>query len=372
MIFGVDAPARRPRALAASSRARRPECRSGSRVRPRRARSRNQRQQLEQHRRNDVRGDDAHRRDERQAASTRRLRSRPRDPHTPLRSTFSSALPIASGSISIAATCSAPSFAAAIASTALPAPRSATRSPGEITRCSSRMTPRVVACSPVPNAMPGSMTIVRAASRSSASHGGATVRAPSCCTWSPRFHSSDQSTFGSGSVSTRASALAASAARSNAAASVERGRVRHERAADLLHALRARLEQRRSDRIRDVTLETRERRSIHRRRDRRWSRAERFFHLRPESLAAAVGGHAGLQLAEPRDELALFFGEALRRPQLHAHVEVARSAARSRAAGRVRAGGRRARSACPAARRASCARSRRARSRRRRARAASR
>ena len=37
------------------------------------------------------------------------------------------------GSISIAATCAAPSFAAAIASTALPVPRSATRSPGRMT-----------------------------------------------------------------------------------------------------------------------------------------------------------------------------------------------------------------------------------------------
>src|SRR5688572_1907664 len=52
---------------------------------------------------------------------------------TPLRRTLASALSMASASISIATTRRAPSFAAAIESTALPAPRSATISPGRTT-----------------------------------------------------------------------------------------------------------------------------------------------------------------------------------------------------------------------------------------------
>jgi len=82
------------------------------------------------------------------------------------------------------------------------------------------MTPRVVACSPVPNAMPGSMTIEYAGSRSSVSHGGATVNRPSTCARMPFFHCSDQSTVANGSVSTRASELAASAAHTSASASL--------------------------------------------------------------------------------------------------------------------------------------------------------
>ena len=43
----------------------------------------------------------------------------------------------------------------------------------------SRTTPRVVGCSPVPNAIAGSITTVRAGSIPSASQGGVTVSAPS-------------------------------------------------------------------------------------------------------------------------------------------------------------------------------------------------
>src|SRR5688572_19060199 len=84
------------------------------------------------------------------------------------RSTFSRALPMASGSSSTALTVRAPSFAAAIDSTALPAPISATRLSRIGMRCINRVTPRVVAWSPVPNAIAGSMTMVEAGSRPSA------------------------------------------------------------------------------------------------------------------------------------------------------------------------------------------------------------
>src|SRR5438045_3804477 len=56
-------------------------------------------------------------------------------------------------------------------------------------------------------------------------------------------------------------------------------------------------------------------------------RAQRFFHLRPEPLAAAVRRHSGLQFAKALHELPLFIGEPLGRPELHAHVQVARPAA---------------------------------------------
>ena len=72
----------------------------------------------------------------------------------------------------------APSLIAAIDSTAVPDPRSATMSPDRITEGNSRTTPRVVACSPVPNAIAGSITIVVAASYCSANQGGAIVSAP--------------------------------------------------------------------------------------------------------------------------------------------------------------------------------------------------
>ena len=63
--------------------------------------------------------------------------------------------PCASGSTSIAQTRDAPSLAAAMESTALPEPRSATVIPSRIASWSMSTAPRVDAWSPVPKAMPG-------------------------------------------------------------------------------------------------------------------------------------------------------------------------------------------------------------------------
>ena len=156
-----------------------------------------ERQQVDQHRRNDVRRDDTHRRDQREQRrrvaldhashdsprrcerrSPRRFRSRP----DPARSRQR-----------------APRRASRRRS---PARRSRRRGrrrdrPPESRACSKRTTPRVVACSPVPNAMPGSMTIVVVRveivgepGRYDRQRGRASARE------SPCFHCSDQSTSG--------------------------------------------------------------------------------------------------------------------------------------------------------------------------------
>src|SRR5256885_901493 len=54
------------------------------------------------------------------------------------------------------------------------------------------------------------------------------------------------------------------------------------------------------------------------------SRAERVAHPRPETLAA-IDWDALLHRRELIDELLLLFGEALGRPKLDAHVQVARA-----------------------------------------------
>ncbi len=138
---------------------------------------------------------------------------------TPLRCTFSSALPSASGSSSIAIALRAPSRTAAIASTALPAPRSATTSPARTMSCMSVITLRVVSCSPVPNAIAGSITTAHSASAiSAASHGGATATRPSRCMPTRVFHVADQSASAS-SVRSIAPPPAACTARSSASKS---------------------------------------------------------------------------------------------------------------------------------------------------------
>ena len=107
----------------------------------------------------------------------------------------------------------------------------------------------------------------------------------------PCFHCSDQSTFGSGACRRVASALAASrSARSSASASACDSDLRDDRFADFLNSLRASFEQRG-----DHGVALRARADAHRHpRAGLGSRAERFFHLRPEALAATVGRNTGL------------------------------------------------------------------------------
>ncbi len=164
---------------------------------------RERRYDLHQHRRHDVRQHDSHRRDERQehcrvtdeiASPHRRHRSQRCSPPRCSRRRHRLRSPT---------TRDAPSFAAAMESTALPAPRSATRSPGRITRCIRRSIPRVVACSPVPNAIAGSITIVDDGSWSCASHGGATTSDPTTCAPTLARHSLQSTTGGVGHVDCR-------------------------------------------------------------------------------------------------------------------------------------------------------------------------
>src|SRR6476646_6382748 len=56
------------------------------------------------------------------------------------------------------------------------------------------------------------------------------------------------------------------------------------------------------------------------------SRAQRFLHLRPESLAARIERYTLLNLVQLLDESSLIVCQAIRRPELHADVEVARTA----------------------------------------------
>ena len=76
-----------------------------------------------------------------------------------------------------------------------PHPASRSLSPGERARSISRRAPRVVSCSAVPNAMPGSMVTTTAPSGASASHqlGVTTRRSVILLGPSPRLHQTDHS-----------------------------------------------------------------------------------------------------------------------------------------------------------------------------------
>ena len=78
-------------------------------------------------------------------------------------SAFSRVTATASGSMSMARTASAPSASATSARTPLPHPTSSTRQPRRASPRSARTsaTRRVVSCSPVPNARPGSSSMTR-------------------------------------------------------------------------------------------------------------------------------------------------------------------------------------------------------------------
>ena len=110
-----------------------------------------------------------------------------------LRSAFSLEAATASGSMSMP-WARIPSRAAASASRPVPQPTSRQASPGWARRCTPSRQRRVVGCSPVPKAIPGSMT----RSPSSASHGGATARSPTTIRSMPCFHDSAQSCMATG------------------------------------------------------------------------------------------------------------------------------------------------------------------------------
>ena len=122
---------------------------------------------------------------------------------TPFRSAFSRAASQAYGSISTARTSWAPRRAAEIARMPDPHPASRSDSPADRARSISLSTPRVVSCSAVPNAMPGSMVTTTApigaskgaSTGASASHqlGVTTRRGVMVLGPSPCLHKTDQS-----------------------------------------------------------------------------------------------------------------------------------------------------------------------------------
>ena len=97
--------------------------------------------------------------------------------------------------MSTARTLRAPRRAAEIARIAEPHPASRSLSPGNRARSISLRAPRVVSCSAVPNAMPGSMVTTTAPSGASASHqlGVTTKRSVTVLGPSPCLHKTDQS-----------------------------------------------------------------------------------------------------------------------------------------------------------------------------------
>ena len=110
-----------------------------------------------------------------------------------------------SGSMSQASTGPQPSLAAAIARMPLPQPQSAI-GPSGVSSTRSSKDSRVVACEPVPNPCPGSMTTSSAPSRGSC-HGGRTRSGPtSIGTWNEC-----QSISGTSLVDTSTSAAPATA-----------------------------------------------------------------------------------------------------------------------------------------------------------------
>ena len=122
--------------------------------------------------------------------------TRTRSP-TPLVSTFSLAAAHASGSSSAATTREAPRRAAAMERMPEPAPTSSTTSPGWTRPSSRRRHPRVVPCSAVPKAMPGSIWITRSPGPASGSSqlGCTTSRGVILRTARPCFQYSAQSSW---------------------------------------------------------------------------------------------------------------------------------------------------------------------------------